>query len=230
MADLARFPRWPGDRPDDHHLSQVQDDFWERFTGFRTEAFELYGVRVLITRAWASFAEQDYLYQGWLKRLPGFNPAAPPGSSFHERGLALDTNPGWEDVAAPLRALAAKWGLHYPLGTVIATPHEDWHLEPMYARGYKTPHIPVTAPPEPPSQEDDDMPLELMLAYGGHVIYAPSTNIATVLDRIEEVRMFEFAAAADPRRVINRLGEGDLTKGIRGAVKLRTDGQPFGQL
>ncbi len=51
------------------------------------------------------------------------------------------------------------------------------------------------APEEP---EEEEMPLELCFAYGGHVVYSPSSNIATILDRIEEVKLFQYVAATDP--------------------------------
>lgn len=44
--------------------------------------------------AWRSYARQAYLYNGWVKRLPGFNVASspdPPGQRNHMRGAAFDT-------------------------------------------------------------------------------------------------------------------------------------------
>ena len=38
--------------------------------------------------------DQEYLYNGWKKRLPGFNLAAKPGTSLHEKGNALDVSRG----------------------------------------------------------------------------------------------------------------------------------------
>jgi hypothetical protein len=37
-----------------------------------------------------SYPEQKYLYEGYERRLPGFNKAAKPGSSLHQNGIAFD--------------------------------------------------------------------------------------------------------------------------------------------
>lgn len=80
----------------------------------------------------------------------------------------------------------------------------------------------------PPPPEEEDMPLELVQAYGGHVVYSPSSNIATILDDMDTVNFYRFIAATDPKRVVDKLGAGDCTKALRGAVKLLTDGHPYG--
>lgn len=50
------------------------------------------GVHLQLNSGWRSMEKQRYLYNGWVNRLPGFNPAAPPGYSNHQNGLALDLN------------------------------------------------------------------------------------------------------------------------------------------
>ena len=55
-------------------------------------AAEAVGVQVSINSGFRSFAEQDLLFQGFTNHVPGFNLAAPPGSSNHQNGIALDIN------------------------------------------------------------------------------------------------------------------------------------------
>lgn len=77
-----------------------------------------------IGSGYRSLAEQARLYARWLARVPGQAPAAPPGSSNHNFGLASDgarlggRNPG-------------KYGLVYPMS------YEPWHIEPVGARAMR---------------------------------------------------------------------------------------------
>ena len=73
--------------------------------------------------------EQAYLYEGWINRRPGFNLAAPPGSSLHESGIAVDiggpiTSSGTKQHAW-LRANAAQYGWYW-VGSNFGEP---WHWE-----------------------------------------------------------------------------------------------------
>lgn len=73
-----------------------------------------------------SSAEQKRLYDRWVRRVPGQAPAAKPGTSNHEFGLAVDIGPssqyGW------LAANAPKVGLVKPMD------YEPWHWEPPNAK------------------------------------------------------------------------------------------------
>lgn len=83
-------------------------------------------------------AEQQYLYDGWVRRLPGFNFALPPSKSKHVQGVALDMI---------VTSAAHKWMLTHAAAygwTRTALPQEPWHWE-------FTGLTPTTA-------EDDDMP------------------------------------------------------------------------
>lgn len=87
-----------------------------------------------ILSGFRSYAEQLRLWTGWRLRIPGFNPANPPGSSKHEASggytsaRAIDAYVGgrafwtWCD-AHGLRAFALKAGLRQPHS------HEPWHVE-----------------------------------------------------------------------------------------------------
>lgn len=67
-----------------------------------------------------SLAEQQVLYDRWIRRVPGQAPAAKPGSSNHNWGLAAD-GPHWGGLNPGL------FGLRYPMS------YEPWHVEPMGA-------------------------------------------------------------------------------------------------
>lgn len=90
---------------------------------------EAAGGRVTVNSGFRSVDEQRRLWQDALRKYGSEAEArrwvAPPGRSFHGKGLAADLggDPGW------VRANAAKFGLYQPL------PHEPWHLELRGSRG-----------------------------------------------------------------------------------------------
>jgi hypothetical protein len=113
----------------------------------RVEAFladpESRAMGIFLRSAWRSREEQERLY---ATLGPGL--AAKPGTSNHERGIAIDVGiPGivaidgrWPaTVRARVDATAARHGLHSPLAW------EDWHFEPL----------PNWQPP--PRHEEDDV-------------------------------------------------------------------------
>lgn len=80
-----------------------------------------------ITSGWRSKAQQAALYAAWKRGDAGQAPAAPPGSSNHERGMAIDHNP---QSTARMRAIAGQLKLWYPMG------YEPWHVEPIETRSF----------------------------------------------------------------------------------------------
>lgn len=69
-----------------------------------------------------SYEEQASLYADYMAGVPGQAPAAPPGSSMHNFGLASDGN-HWSGLNPTL------FGLRYPMS------YEPWHVEPAEGRG-----------------------------------------------------------------------------------------------
>lgn len=148
MADLSRFPPWPGDRPSRDNLARVNDELWERHTRARTRLRDEHGIVVTVASAWRDTAQQRVLYDCYIRRTQtgkcpcaSCNLAAPPGSSNHERGLALDLSPGPRSIKVAREIYYAE-GIHFPV-----VP-EDWHAE-MYANRPPIPHH----PPPPPVVE-----------------------------------------------------------------------------
>ncbi len=79
-------------------------------------------------------ADQSYLYNGWIKRLPGFNLAAPPGTSKHEKGNALDLTRGtpaqlWMCAGGdPYKVRAGEKLRAHQYGYYRDVPTEPWHF------------------------------------------------------------------------------------------------------
>lgn len=93
--------------------------------------------------------EQEYLWDGWINRRPGFNLAAPPGSSNHEESgpigpRALDVYDSGRDAGVTrvgthrsdaLARLAPKHG--FTMAGFGFTPQEAWHIEDNTADPFK---------------------------------------------------------------------------------------------
>lgn len=106
-----------------------------------------------VLSAGRSTTRQAELYDGWVRGLPGYNPANPPNTSWHEYGegltggrwtLAVDFNPPYPHGAA---------GLCFPI------PSEPWHAQPSEVTEVRRaagaelrlpPVDPVVAPPADP--------------------------------------------------------------------------------
>ncbi|MBZ6076347.1 M15 family metallopeptidase [Microvirga puerhi] len=90
------------------------------------EAGTAAGVEVAINSGFRSYPEQQRLYDGFIKGVPGFNMAAKPGRSQHQNGIAFDIavaggkgNPtyDWLTTNAPA------------LGFIRTVNGEPWHWE-----------------------------------------------------------------------------------------------------
>jgi len=84
------------------------------------------GVEVAINSGFRSYPEQQRLYDGYRKGVPGFNLAAKPGSSQHQNGIAFD-------IAVPGGAGNPTYDWlteHAPRhGFVRTVNKEPWHWE-----------------------------------------------------------------------------------------------------
>lgn len=98
-----------------------------------------HGSPLPIVSAWRSTAQQAALYAGWVKRLPGFNLAARPGTSTHELGDTVD-------YGAPAYLWLERNAAAH--GWARDTPTERWHYRHHPDHDTHT-HAPPT--------EDDDM-------------------------------------------------------------------------
>lgn len=84
------------------------------------------GVTIRTTEGYRDYATSAYLYDGWIRRLPGFNPASPPGESPHNIGYASDLNTSGfgGTVYDWLSANAGRFGFNNIVGRSIGEP---WH-------------------------------------------------------------------------------------------------------
>ncbi|MFH1810227.1 MAG: peptidoglycan-binding protein [Pseudomonadota bacterium] len=87
------------------------------------------GVNIALISGFRTMSEQQYLYNGWVNRLPGFNPAAPPGYSNHQSGIALDLNTQGVSRSQGTGAVynwLARNGHRFGFSRI---PSEHWHWE-----------------------------------------------------------------------------------------------------
>jgi D-alanyl-D-alanine carboxypeptidase-like protein len=89
-------------------------------------AAEKDGVPLPLKSGFRTYMKQEYLYNGYIKRLPGFNLAAKPGFSNHEDGYAYDfAIAGYE--GNPRYDWLKAHGPNY--GFVRTVNKEPWHWE-----------------------------------------------------------------------------------------------------
>lgn len=90
------------------------------------------GGKVTIKSGRRSTARQAELYAAALKKYGSPEKArkwvAPPGKSKHESGEAFDLGYADESTKAKVHAIAAQYGLYFPLA------NEDWHIERIGSR------------------------------------------------------------------------------------------------
>lgn len=93
------------------------------FTAMAAEYQERTGKKLKVNSAFRSFGKQKELYDGFKAGKPGYNPAAPPGSSLHEHGYAIDADPAQVDELKKM-GLVSKYGFEG-----IAKAGERQHLQ-----------------------------------------------------------------------------------------------------
>jgi hypothetical protein len=83
-----------------------------------------------VESGWRSSQRQQELYDGWQRRLPGYNPANRPGTSNHEAvpygeamSLAADVHPN-DGNYGPMKTVFEKHFMHFPIAS------EKWHAQP----------------------------------------------------------------------------------------------------
>lgn len=150
----------------------LRDDAAAQFNALQHAAKARFGTFMPVTSAGRTKAEQARLYNGWVRRLPGFSPAYPPDSPYAlhvvNGGAAVDVG-GAFGVANTtphlwLKENGPKYG--YAVDAVAGEPwHIQFTLKPSIA-GTKATPIPV------PEEEDEDMP---------RIIYHVSRGYAQIL-------------------------------------------------
>lgn len=162
------------------------------------------GCPVDITNSYRSPEWQQQLYDGWVRRLPGYNFALPPSQSNHCKGIAVDT-------AGAMLTWLRTWGLPYGW---VPDRNEAWHFDyvassdqfavaPVVAPVVVTPPTPPAIPaptpapapvvaPAPAVHEEDEMISTVLYGYTDVMGRRPSPS--EVLARLQE---FEGKNEAD---------------------------------
>jgi len=87
------------------------------------------GGRIKLGSGYRSMADQQVLYDRYRSGDPRQKaPAAKPGKSNHNHGLAGDLQYADKSAREFAHANAAKYGLRFPMS------YEPWHIEPINAR------------------------------------------------------------------------------------------------
>jgi len=114
----------------------LTDDFSQRLTKFILDA-RAQGVDLGVGSGYRSYEKQKRLWEQALKKYGSPEKArkwvAPPGGSFHNKGLAVDLNSNGQFLGKEANSKATEWahanakkyGLHFRMG------HEPWHIEPI---------------------------------------------------------------------------------------------------
>lgn len=105
---------------------QLRSDAAPRYNRMAAAFRKTFGHAPKINSSLRTYAEQKRLYDGWIARRPGFNLAARPGTSLHERGLSVDLQ-----LTANEKAWLNRNGPTYgfkPTGDSFS-PREPWHYD-----------------------------------------------------------------------------------------------------
>lgn len=105
-------------------------------------------VEIAINSGFRSYMEQKSLYEGYQRRLPGYNQAAPPGTSKHQNGIAFDIRVAGGSGNPAYEWLKKNGPSHGFIRTVNGEP---WHWEydkakaakALATRTYKTSNVTV---------------------------------------------------------------------------------------
>lgn len=120
---------------------RVEVNVARQYRLMEAEFARVFGLDLIISSGTRTREEQAYLYNGWVKRLPGFNLAAAPGNSNHEEygpvgPIALDLrdsgqNAGILTIGSTrsnwLAANCGRWG--FTAAGHTFSPREAWHYE-----------------------------------------------------------------------------------------------------
>jgi len=125
----------------DNTIKFVSDEIVEFYLKLVTAA-DADGVPLPLKSGFRTYPKQEYLYDGYVRHLPGFNLAAKPGFSNHQDGFAYDfAIAGYE--GNPRYDWLKKNGPRF--GFVRTVNKEPWHWEyrPEVAQtgAYKKPNV-----------------------------------------------------------------------------------------
>ncbi len=129
------------------------------YEGMNVAFTKQFGYSLPVTEAGRTKNRQTYLYQGYKAHKPGFNLAALPGTSIHEKGRAIDFGGRCAIIGTAehnwLIANGPKWGFIWTGKTFSQV--EPWHFEQNGLVIASTSSTPIVADKPKPTPKDDDM-------------------------------------------------------------------------
>ncbi len=128
----------------DNSIKYISEEIVEFYLKLVNQA-EADGVPLPLKSGFRTYPSQEYLYTGYIRRLPGFNKAARPGFSNHQDGYAYDFAIGGYN-GNPRYDWLKKHS--YKFGFVRTVNGEPWHWE------YR-PQVAATGAFKIPSVTDD---------------------------------------------------------------------------
>lgn len=113
--------------------SGIQPDFLSRVEALRRAMPNGLGAQIGVKSGYRSPEHQAELFARAVQKYGSEAAArkwvAPPGHSQHNRGNAIDLSYGSPEAMRVAHQMAAQYGLTFPMS------YENWHIEPVGARG-----------------------------------------------------------------------------------------------
>lgn len=138
-----------------------------------------FGRPLVVYEGYRDLARQQQLYNGWAKKLPGYNLAAAPSTSPHGWGGSIDIESGIDSYGTPQKAWAdanaAAYGYEATGNTF--SPREAWHYDIQAA---------YTAGPTQSAPQEDDMP-KLIRNYDGSIGMLTADGTLQPMSSMDEV-------------------------------------------
>jgi LAS superfamily LD-carboxypeptidase LdcB len=101
----------------DANITNMDPAVWRNFLSMATEYGKMTGKKLQVNEAFRTYEHQSRLYQANPRK------AARPGTSMHEKGLAIDISSA-DAATLEKMGLMTKYGFTRPIGG------ETWHIEP----------------------------------------------------------------------------------------------------
>lgn len=135
--------------------SGIQPDFLSRVEALRRAMPNGLGAQIGIKSGYRSPEHQAELFARAVQKYGSEAAArkwvAPPGHSQHNRGNAIDLSYGSPEAMRVAHQMAGQFGLTFPMS------YENWHIEPIGARGGAGASIGQTAPAGGPDPGVSDL-------------------------------------------------------------------------
>jgi hypothetical protein len=116
--------------------AHINPDFLSRVEALRRSLPNNLGAQIGLRSGWRSEQHQGDLFNRAVRKYGSVAAArkwvAPPGHSQHGRGTAIDFSYGSRAAMQAAHEAAPRFGLVFPMS------YEDWHIEPIGARGGKS--------------------------------------------------------------------------------------------